>query len=515
MKAIAAAAALLLAALPAVAQRGAGPGGTSRVPGYAGWPRVPRGPLPIGEIAPERRFTGAPFRGTIPLPPPERQWIRLDTPHFRIISSAGERRTRAIAEDFEKLTALLTRTSPFFRIAPVPTQVFIFGEHRDAQPYFDAVRGVRVEASGITFRHSVGSTMLLDAGIRGGDAITPRHELVHDLLRSGERPLPLWIEEGLAEYYSNAGMPIREHASRMYGGLRMPFAELFALSFDSPRSMSFDFYAQSWATVTTLMRRDPRAFFAFLRDIEAGTSVIAALRDHYRMSPRELEVAIRTAGAPAPSLLFHGMPMFVAPARMRRAEVLTELGSFLGRVKGREYDAERHFRAALAEEPHNSAVYAAYADALVIRPECVREARVMADRALDFQAGEARAHAAMALSYLAERDHESARPYLERAYAGHPERIDVAFPLFALCMESGEREKAESIFLALADTPKVTEARKLLLRADIPRADALAREGKLIEAARVLRELAPKMPGKTRANLETQAASLEAAARRE
>ena len=53
------------------------------------------------------------------------------------------------------------------------------------------------------------------------------------------------------------------------------------------------------------------------------------------------------------------------------------------------------------------------------------------------------------------------------------------------------------------------KARKLLLDAGIPRADALAREGKLVEAAKILRDLAPKMPAKTRANLETQAVRLE------
>jgi hypothetical protein len=71
---------------------------------------------------------------------------------------------------------------------------------------------------------------------------------------------------------------------------------------------------------------------------------------------------------------------------------------------------------------------------------------------------------------------------------------------------------ADALFPKLEPTPKITDARRLLLRVDIPRADALAREGKLLEAARVLRDLAPKMPGKTRENLETQAAGLEAAA---
>ncbi|HEX2122602.1 MAG TPA: hypothetical protein VHL59_13260 [Thermoanaerobaculia bacterium] len=503
-----AAVALMLAMLFAAetaAQRGTN---TGRVPPPSGWPRVGGFGMPsMGEIAPERRNTGMPFKGPIPFPPADGQWVRVLTPHFDIVSSAGERKTRAIAEDFERLTALLTRTSAVFRLPPNRTRVFVFGDHREVQPYIDAVRGVRVDATGITFRHPDGSTMLLDATMRGGEAVTPRHELVHDLLRRGERPLPLWIEEGLAEYYGNAGMTVREHVSRLRMRLRMPLAEMFAMGYDSPQSGSFDFYAQSWATVATLMRRDAQAFFALVADLDAGTSALDALRTHYRMSALDLEVAMRKVHAPATSVLLDPVSLQYAPKPVPHDELLHDLAELLARVPNREDEAERHFRAALDAAPDRDPL--PFAEFLVTKTKHFEEARALAERQIE----NPRAQAVIALSYLGQNDRAAARPYLERAHIALPEPADIAFNLFALSIESGDRDMADTLFPRLEPTPRITDARRLLLRVDIPRADALAREGKLLEPARVLRDLAPKMPGKTRENLEMQAAGLEAAAK--
>lgn len=384
---------LVSIAAPLAAQRGTG---VTRMPapGTIGFPRP--GFIDPGYV--ERRPVVPRHTGPIPFPPEERQWLKVETAHFIVISALNDNATRAAAHDLEKLTALLTRASAYFRVHPMRTRVFLFAERRIAQPYFDAVRGARVDASGITLRHDQGSTMLINTTARGGDVLTPRHELVHDLLHREDRPLPLWIEEGLAEYYSNGGLPVREHVSRLRGRLRMPFEDMFAARMDDQRSWTFDYYAQSWATVAALMRRNRAAFFPFLDDVHLGMNQAEAIQKHFGLTLRELEGALRKAGAPASSLLLDSAPpASVQPVKLTYADVLFELGELLARVPNGEADAERH----------------------------------------------------------------------------------------------------------------LYKARKLLLDAGIPRADALAREGKLVEAAKILRDLAPKMPAKTRANLETQAARLE------
>src|SRR6266853_515776 len=65
------------------------------------------------------------------------------------------------------------------------------------------------------------------------------HEYIHLLLNHGTAPLPLWFEEGTAEFYSNleftrgrllAGMPIAEHAATLDSGEWLTAAELAAVT---------------------------------------------------------------------------------------------------------------------------------------------------------------------------------------------------------------------------------------------------------------------------------------------
>lgn len=495
---------------PLAAQRSPKGGGRSA-------PRVPASGIPRGfpdSGAIERRPVIAAHTGPISLPSTNKAWVRAETPHFILFAATGENAARAVAYDLEKLTALLTRTSPYFRLPAERTRIFLFAERRNVQPYFDAVAGGRVDANGITLRHPKGSTTLVDTGARGGGGLTPRHELVHDLIRRGDRLLPLWIDEGLAEYFSNAGLPVREHVSRLRGRLRIPLQQMFATSPEDPQAWTFDFYAQSWAVVATLMRRDRAAFRELMKDVDEGRDTAAAIEARYGLSLRELEFAMRKAAAPATSLLMESAPPVTVEVKpLAYPELLLELGELLARVKGREADAERHFRAALEANKQNGAAHLAYAELLLAMPRRVVDARVQAQSALDHDgSNETRAHAVIGLSYLAANDAPTARPYLERAYEGAPDRLDVAFPLFSLYVTAGERELADGIFSRLADSPRGYDARRLLLDTDIPRADALAREGRLREAARILRDLAPKMPEKTRVNLEGQAVRLESMA---
>ena len=504
-----AAAVLLLAAAPLLAQRAGGrtgPGPISRVtpPGS-----IVRGPGFLDPGVEERRPVVPMHIGPIPFPPVNIEWLRADTPHFVIISAVGEHSTRSLAHDLEKLTALLTNTSDYFHAPAERTRVFLFAQRRNVQPYFDTIRGGRVDASGITLRHPKGTTILIDTTARGGGSLTPRHEVVHDLLFRN-KPLPLWVEEGLAEYYSNAGMPIREHITRVRGRLRIPLKQMFAIGASDSTAWSFDYYAQSWATVATLMRRDAIAFFALLHDIDDGIDASDALRSRFNLSPRDLEIAIRRVGSPAASLLMpNGTPLEVALKPVPRADLLYELGELLSRVQGREAEAERHFRAALEAGATSGAIHLSYAELLLAVPNRAVDARVEAQTAIDHDRSlETRATGLIGLTYLAANDATTAREYLEKA----SEDADFSLPLFSIYLDGGDRARADQMFTRLAATPRANEARQRLLDADIPRADALARAGKLLEAAKILRDPAPKMPDKARENLESQAVRLESMA---
>ena len=331
---------------------------------------------------------------------------------------------------------------------------------------------------------------------------------MHSLLQRGNRALPLWIDEGLAEFYSNAGQPVRSHIVRLRGRLRMPLEMMFATRGEWPISSTYDFYAQSWAAVATLMRRDPQVFFnAFLRDVDAAPDALLA---HYRMTPRDLEVAMRRVATPATSLLIttQSQPLVESPAA--RGDVLVELGNVLAGIRGREADAQRHFRAAIESDPTNGTYTLRLAEYLLRDHGCASDARSLALDALARGADPDRAHAVIGFTYFIENDPESGLPYLEDAHEHLAERSDIALQLYSVYMSRGERERADVLFSRLLDTNKAMDARRILLDADVARANALVSAGNTAEAARVIRELAAKMPAKAREQLEAQAAALEA-----
>jgi tetratricopeptide (TPR) repeat protein len=516
-------------------------------------------PVPIG-IAGEGQVRRP--QGPIPFPSPERRWIRLRSARFDVISSANDIRTRDIAADLDTLASALIRANPRFAPAATPATVFVFDKRRESQPYFDLLFARQnARATGAYVRHGGGGTMFVDASSRGRFERTAMHELIHDLLRQQDVTPPLWLEEGLAEYFSNAevrkgkvtaGVPIREHLTLLRLKPPMPLAQLFAMTPDSPAAASTAFYAQSWSVVDALMVSGPETFFTFLRDMESGTPAADALRTHYKQSVADLEAGLRR-----PSLtrltVFEGTPSVAATATpLDRATVLFELGSFLSHVAGAERESQRHYEEALKIDPRHARTLAAigeferavaaapddpevhllYAESLLstaigafagtftpIEGDTVkfRKARALAEHALTVGGNEARARGILGTTYLVEPDLAPGITQLERALALAPQRTDVALNLYAMYLRTGNRAKADALFASVfehaRDKQTIFAARNVFVTAETERANALAQSGKLEEAAAVVHALAAKTPDAlSRRDLERQADNLLAIA---
>jgi hypothetical protein len=516
-------------------------------------------PVPIG-IAGEGQVRKP--QGPIPFPSPDRRWIRLRSARFDVISSANDVRTRDIAADLDTLASALMRANPRFAPAATPATVFVFDRRRESQPYFDLLFARQnARATGAYIRHGGGGTMFVDASSRGRFERTAMHELIHDLLRQQDVTPPLWLEEGLAEYFSNAevrsgnvraGVPIKEHQALLRQRPPMPLAQLFALTSDSPAGASSAFYAQSWAAVDYLMVSGADKFFAFLRDVENGKPVADALRTHYKQSVDDMEHAMRRASLTRLTV-FDGAPSVAATATpLDRATLLFELGSFLSHVAGAEAESERHYREALAVDPEHARTLAAigeyeravaaapkdpevhllYAESLLSTAigvfagtftpiegdtEKFRKARALAEHALTVGANEGRARGIIGTSHLVETDLAPGLAQLERALTVTPNRIDFALNLYAMYLRTGAREKADALFASAfeqaRDKQTIFAARNVFVTVETERANALAQGGKLEEAAAIVQDLAAKTPdAMSRRELELQAQNLLAIA---
>ena len=483
----------------------------------------------------------------IPFPDPNEKWILARSKHFVFVSSAGERRTRDIAAGLETLAAALTGMSPHFVAAPVETRVFIFNRHREAQPYFELLIG-RADAhvSGVFVSSTSSGSMVMESGSGWGSDRTPFHELIHYLIHNSGATPPLWIEEGLADYFSNAelrsasiraGEPIPSHLRALQQRQRIPLQKLFAVARESDLynvpEWQRSFYAESWALVDWLIRTDRAAFYEFLRDLEEGKTVEQAFRARYKRPLDDVQRAFDISpGRPslATILPVPTADTSVTTTPLDRADLLYRLGSFLSHVEDGGPNAERHFREALAvnpaharalaalgqydkaiaADPNDAEIYLDYAESLLdkqIGPLAeaeettaedkapFRKARELAQKAVALGTDVGRAEGDLGTTYMVESEKDLAPGIsaLERARELLPGRLDYAVHLFAMYRRTGDRAKADALFTALdrARNPQVAFAmRATILRVELARANAFVQQQKLDEAAAIIRELA-------------------------
>jgi hypothetical protein len=316
--------------------------------------------------------------GPIPFPAADEKWLLARSKHFVFISSADESRTRAVAAELETLASALTQVdSTFSAPTATPTRVILFTRRRESRPYFDMLLNRRdAEVSGLFVSQREGGSMIINQNYswQGGDR-APLHELVHYLMQSGDAHAPLWLEEGIAEYFSNAtirarsisaGEPMSSHIAVLRQRTRIPLSNLFAAGRDADiytiSSSQAVFYAESWAIVDWLVRtsgHDGGDFYAFVHDLAHAATVEAALQARYHRTMRDIDWALSRFSVPqrsswAITLQVPATDTNVVTEPLDRAATLYELGHFLSGLDELAADAERHYRAALEVNPRHA-----------------------------------------------------------------------------------------------------------------------------------------------------------------
>ncbi len=249
-------------------------------------------------------------------------WAEVRSDHFTVYSDAGEGPARRITHQFEKFHAVIRSLLPSLEADPgMPTIVLAardgktlgsllpqFADGRDqARPggFFVGGEGknyiaLRLDTSEVPIAIPPG------IGDEGYVAYLHRinehyryhavyHEYVHLLMRLNYPPLPVWIDEGLAECFGHTVISDRSsvvgHPSPIQLGIlrnerRIPLDELFAVDRRSPyyreEARAAVFYAQSWALTHMLFLGDERAhaprllqYLERLRDGVAGQAAAA------------------------------------------------------------------------------------------------------------------------------------------------------------------------------------------------------------------------------------------------
>lgn len=228
------------------------------------------------------------------------KWTRVDTTNFIVIGAAGEQRLRGIGTQFEGFREALTRllSSNVTRTA-VPTVVIAFPDGKSFQPFKPAYQGKTVDVGGLFLPRRDVNYILLGPDTTS-DALRPVfHEYTHVIVNNVAPELPVWLNEGLAEYYSTFeigndgrtvtfGRLIESHIRELAQQAWLPLNELLATKHDSPHynegSRRGVFYAESWLLVHMLLHGQPDrrpAFSGYTRELSTGVPPDAAWQHHF------------------------------------------------------------------------------------------------------------------------------------------------------------------------------------------------------------------------------------------
>lgn len=205
------------------------------------------------------------------------QWSRLSSEHFTFVSDLGPREIRGFAARLELFRDVVARR---FSVETVPpstrTVVIIFRDSRSFAPFRPMFDGQPVEVAGYaTGSDEVNYIAINAAEKKKADGVL-FHEYVHIFLRQRFDEVPLWLSEGLAEFYETFEIGSRGTS----GVVGLAAAENIALLASTVAPLTLDqlndvtptssaynegsrrglFYAQSWALVHRLMFGGDEAF---------------------------------------------------------------------------------------------------------------------------------------------------------------------------------------------------------------------------------------------------------------
>ena len=201
------------------------------------------------------------------------RWIAVQGEGYNVITDAGAPAAQKMGVRLVEMRLLLGGSTKF-----LPLRVVLLSSDT-------LFSGLRPSANSAAFYQSSADEDWIV--VRWGRPDSERamsHELVHAFLEHKGPRRPLWLEEGLAEFYSTArleakgwiiGPPIETHVRALNQSAWLGEREFFEAHHDSPLrdegSRVGQFYAQSWAVVHYLLttpgvREKTPALFTALGD---------------------------------------------------------------------------------------------------------------------------------------------------------------------------------------------------------------------------------------------------------
>ncbi|HEX8815949.1 MAG TPA: hypothetical protein VF753_10650 [Terriglobales bacterium] len=203
----------------------------------------------------------------------EDAWLQATSPHFTVITNGNERQARHVAGQFERMRTVFHARFPEVEIDPVAPIVVIAvrdqSDMRAIEPEAYLAKG-SLELGGLFLRAPDKNYVLMRLDATGDYPFQIiYHEYTHLILGKGGEWLPLWLNEGTAQFYETTvihdkdvvmGDPLPQARDVLRHDRSLPLQTLLAVDHNSPYYHREDkgsiFYAESWALTHYLINMD-------------------------------------------------------------------------------------------------------------------------------------------------------------------------------------------------------------------------------------------------------------------
>ena len=328
-------------------------------------------------------------------------WFSVRSKNFLLIGNTSEKQIRQVGMRLEQFRQVFSQLFPkAVHSTPVPTTVIVFKSDDSYRPFKPNANVAGYFQSGEDVNY-----ITLTTEVRGEqDPFTVIfHEYTHLLINNTSPNVPLWFNEGLAEYYSTfsisddtkvvLGSPISNHVFLLRENKMLPLRILFKVdeksAYYNERDKQSIFYAESWALMHYLIhgkegQRLPQ-MRNFLQLMSANVPLEQAFQQAFSISFESMEKELREyiKHDRYPVLTGHFESKLVVETDMQAAPISeAEAQAYLGDLllHSNRVDSESYLKKALTLDPNLPMANASMA-MLRLRQGKVDEARQMLERA--------------------------------------------------------------------------------------------------------------------------------------
>lgn len=212
-------------------------------------------------------------------------WLEVRSQHFTVVTNSNEKAGRRIADQFERMRAVFHITFPQLAIDNESPIIVLAvkddKEFRALEPQSYLAKG-QLTLDGLFLRAPDKNYVLMRVDAAGDHPYAViYHEYTHLILGKAAEWMPLWLNEGLAEFYQTTdihekevdlGEPSPENVYLLGVSKMLPLATLFTIDANSPyyheENKGSIFYAESWALTHYLKTKDRQEKARHLSDYQ-------------------------------------------------------------------------------------------------------------------------------------------------------------------------------------------------------------------------------------------------------